>query len=122
MKIITNKLHNKTLYLAYEYTMTFLALAILVILTIEFTRTLSETQQQFLALVDYSILSIFSIDYFCRLYRSQNKWVFFKSNIFDLVAIMPFDKAFRLARLARLTRLTRLSRATKLARVAVMAK
>lgn len=99
-----------------------LALAVLAILIIEFTRPLSGTQEILLARIDLFILTIFAVDYFYRLIRSGNKLTFVKKNIFDLIAIMPFDKAFRIARLARLTRLIRLSRATKLARMAVITK
>jgi voltage-gated potassium channel len=99
-----------------------LALAVLVVLIIEFTRPLTEGQELLLARIDFSILFIFAIDYFYRLSQAQKKWLFFKSNIFDLVAIMPFDKAFRLARLARLVRLARLSRTTRLTRVTKLAR
>ncbi|MBS4022984.1 MAG: potassium channel family protein [Dethiobacter sp.] len=117
MKLATTVLSNqKKLYYIYELIMAFLALAVLAVLIIEFTRPLNEAQQLLLAKIDFSILAVFAVDYFYRLARTKEKWKFFKSNIFDLIAIMPFDKAFRLARLARLTRLTRLSRTTRLSR------
>lgn len=108
--------NNKKITLAYEILMAGLALVVAIILFIEFTRPLTEAQEKLLTNIDLTILIIFAIDYFYRLLRSQNKWIFIKSNIFDLVAIMPFDKAFRLARLARLVRLVRLTRSTRLLR------
>lgn len=93
-----------------------LALVVVAILFIEFTRPLTEAQENLLTKIDLSILVIFAVDYFYRLIRAKNKWVFFKSNIFDLIAIMPFDKAFRIARLARLIRLARISKSTRLVR------
>jgi len=110
------------LYLFYELTMAALALVVVVVLFVEFTRPLTEAQATLLANIDFTILAIFAVDYFYRLARAQNKWQFFKNNIFDLIAIMPFDKAFRIARLARLTRLARLSRSTRVARVLRLTK
>ena len=104
-------------YLAYELTMAALALVVAVILFIEYTRDLTEDQAALLINIDWSILAIFAVDYFYRLAKAQNKWQFFKYNIFDLIAIIPFDKAFRIARLVRLVRLVRLSRTTRLTRV-----
>ena len=109
-------------YLAYELTMAALALVVAVVLFIEFTRPLTEEQATLLANIDFTILTIFAVDYFYRLVRAQEKWQFFKSNIFDLIAIMPFDKTFRIARLARLTRLVRLSRSARVARLLRLTK
>lgn len=100
---------NKT----YEILMAALAIVVVIILYIEFTRPLTEEQANLLAGIDFSILAIFAVDYFYRLHKAEKKWSFFKSNIFDLVAIMPFDKAFRIARLARIVRLARFSRALR---------
>ena len=108
---------NSRLSLAYELVMAGLALVVAVILFIEFTRPLTEEQKMLLTNIDLSILAVFAVDYFYRLARARSKWSFFKSNIFDLIAIMPFDKTFRVARLARLTRLARLSRTTRLTRL-----
>lgn len=108
---------RKKLSLAYELIMASLALVVAVILFIEFTRPLTEAQEVLLANIDIIILTIFAVDYFYRLARAKQKWQFFKSNIFDLIAIMPFDKAFRIARLARLTRLARLLRSARIARL-----
>jgi len=108
---------KKKLYLAYELFMAVLALVVVGILFVEFTRPLTAEQEAMLVNIDLTILAIFAVDYFYRLIRAQNKWQFFKGNIFDLIAIMPFDKAFRVARLARLVRLARLSRSTRLTRI-----
>ncbi len=54
--------------------------------------------------VDNIILIIFVIDYFCRLLISKNKKKFIKENILDLIAIIPFNSAFRIFRVAKLTK------------------
>lgn len=105
------------MFFIYEIFMGLLALVIAVILLIEFTRPLTEEQKILLARIDFAILAIFAADYFYRLARAKNKWAFFKGNIFDLIAIMPFDKAFRIARLARLARLARMTRFARFTKV-----
>ncbi|SFC59377.1 voltage-gated potassium channel [Alkalibacterium subtropicum] len=66
--------------------------------------------------VDTLILLIFTMDYFVRLYLSENKKSFFKTNIFDLVAIIPFHSAFAIFRITRFVRLTRSSRLSRFSR------
>lgn len=101
----------------YEIFMAALALVIVAILFIELTRPLTEAQKILLSNIDLSILVIFAIDYFYRLIKAKDKWHFVKGNIFDLIAIVPFDKVFRIAKLARLARFARLSRSTKFTRL-----
>lgn len=63
---------------------------------------------------DRSILVFFWIDYIVRLFKSENKKKFLKDNIFDLLAIIPFDtifyffRAFRVLRVIKLLRLIRI--------------
>lgn len=64
--------------------------------------------------IDKSILIIFTIDYLWRLFKSEDKWQFFKHNIFDLLAIIPLDSIFAFFRLSRLFRLTKLARFSRL--------
>ncbi len=105
---------SKNRLMIYELVMAFLALVVVAILFVEFTRPLTEEQESIFFRIDMTILLIFAVDYFYRLRRAKNKWQFFKSNIFDLIAIMPFDKAFRIARLARLVRMARFTKLIRL--------
>lgn len=63
---------------------------------------------------DKGILIFFWIDYIVRFYKADNKKLFFKQNIFDLLAIIPFDsifyffRAFRVLRVVKLLRLIRI--------------
>lgn len=63
---------------------------------------------------DKGILIFFWIDYIIRFYKADNKKLFFKQNIFDLLAIIPFDsifyffRAFRVLRVIKLLRLIRI--------------
>lgn len=101
------------LLIFYETTMASLAILVVFILYFELTLPLTKTQAELLSYIDFSILFIFAVDYLYRFIRAEKKWAFFKDNIFDLIAIIPFDKAFRIARLARLGRLIRLSKLSK---------
>lgn len=58
--------------------------------------------------IDNSILVIFTIDYFTRLIISTDKKKFFKENIFDLIAIIPFNYIFMSTKLFRLFKLAKL--------------
>ncbi|MBZ6014553.1 potassium channel family protein [Leuconostoc gelidum subsp. gelidum] len=64
--------------------------------------------------LDKGILVFFWIDYITRFTFANNKKQFFKSNIFDLLAIIPFDsifyffRAFRVLRVIKLLRLIRI--------------
>ena len=93
----------------YEITMASLAILVVFILYLELTTPLTKSQTELLSYIDFSILIIFTVDYIYRFIRAEKKWAFLKSNIFNLIAIIPFDKAFRIARLARLGRLIRLT-------------
>lgn len=67
--------------------------------------------------IDDSILLIFAIDYFYRLYRADNRGSFVKHNIFDLLSIIPVNGLFaffRIARIGRVARITRLLRVLRL--------
>lgn len=58
--------------------------------------------------VDKSILVIFWVDYLMRLYKSENKVYFITHNLFDLLAIIPFDSIFYFFRIFRVLRLLKL--------------
>ena len=59
--------------------------------------------------INHAIWAIFAIDYGVRMLRAPSRWRFFQENIFDLVAILPWDflRATRFFRLLRLLRLLR---------------
>lgn len=71
--------------------------------------------------IDTAILLIFTIDYAVRFWLSKERKRFFKENIFDLIAIIPFNslfsafRAFRIFRLAKFTKLAKLSRMVRAA-------
>lgn len=66
--------------------------------------------------LDNTIGIIFIADYTVRLILSQNKIKFFKENILDLIAILPFNSTLRILRTLKffkLLKFTRLLKATR---------
>ncbi|USS89513.1 potassium channel family protein [Fructilactobacillus cliffordii] len=57
--------------------------------------------------IDNLILFIFTCDYFGGLWLSNNKWHYFKTHLFDLIAIIPFGylTTFKILRVTRLGKL-----------------
>ncbi|WP_182200416.1 potassium channel family protein [Paraliobacillus salinarum] len=62
---------------------------------------------------DRIVWLILFIDVLVRFIFATKKWRFLKSNIFDIIAIIPLDAIFQTARFARLLRLVRLFLLTK---------
>ena len=110
---------KKRLADVYEWCMVILVFIVVIMLLIEYRVDLSPRAAIIFQRIDTSILVIFALDYFARLFIASEKKTFIRSNIPDLIAIIPFSSLFRLARLARLTRLIRLARTMRLMRVAV---
>lgn len=106
--------------LLYELTFSALALIAVTIAILDLTGRVSLDSSSTLRSVDTAILAIFAVDYCVRLYMSTDRKRFIRSNIPDLIAIIPFSaafKVFRMAKLLRFTRLTKISKATKLVRL-----
>lgn len=100
----------------YEVIMASLALIVAIILFVELSVNLTVPQKTYLSFLDSSILLIFAADYVIRLIKAKDKKEYFLKNIVDLIAIIPFDKAFRLARLLRLVRFLRIGKAARILR------
>ncbi len=104
----------------YSIIIAFLAIFSIVLVILDLSKVISLNVQPFKA-VDISILLIFTADYGIRFYVSKERSNFFKENIFDLVAIIPFNSifsAFRVFRLFRLLKLTKLAKLSRIVRAA----
>ncbi len=75
-----------------------------------------------LKISDRVIWIIFIADYVVRLILSENKLSYIRSNIWELIAILPFNSLFRAFRLVKLVRLTRLVKIAKFARLVSFAE
>jgi voltage-gated potassium channel len=79
---------------------------------------LPEQKIAILDIMDIIILIIFAIDYFTRLILAKGKWSFIKSNIPDLLSIIPFNQVFQVLRVFRIFKLMRLVKLTRLGKAA----
>jgi voltage-gated potassium channel len=67
--------------------------------------------------IDRTIYMVFVVDYIIRFGLADKKTRFVKENIFDLIAILPFNSALRAFRVLRFTKFLRFAKFTKLIRV-----
>ncbi|MDN7144979.1 potassium channel family protein [Liquorilactobacillus mali] len=85
----------------YDVVISLLAVISVTMVIMDYSNTISIDSYPY-NYIDGVILVIFTIDYFARLSLSKNKKQFFKSNIFDLLAIIPVNSIFSFFRIARL--------------------
>lgn len=64
--------------------------------------------------VDATITIVFIADYFLRLLIARDKKEFFKKNIFDLVAIIPFNSLFKVFRVLKILKIMKLLKLARL--------
>jgi len=105
---IIDKLNNKKLILFYEVLMTLLTTLAVIIVSLEFLMPETPYEASVLNTIDTGIILIFALDYFTRLILSKNKSQFFKSNLIDLISIIPFNSVFQAARIFRAAKLLKL--------------
>jgi len=113
---------DKKLFILYETTIASLSILAVLILLFEYTTELNPLEIDLLYILDEIILLVFAIDYFTRLYLAKNKKLFFKKNIIDLIAIIPFNSLFQAARILNITKIIKFFRLTKLLRAFVLLK
>ncbi|MFT9013121.1 potassium channel family protein [Liquorilactobacillus mali] len=100
----------------YDVVISLLAVISVTMVIMDYSNTISIDSYPY-NYIDGVILVIFTIDYFARLSLSKNKKQFFKSNIFDLLAIIPVNSIFSFFRIARLVRIARLAKIFRIARL-----
>ena len=102
--------------LIYEITFTLLAIIAVIITLLDLTETINLETHNVLNTLDIAILYIFIFDYVIRLILSKDKKDFFKKNIPDLIAIIPFNSLLKIFRIAKLLKLTKMTKLLKLIR------
>lgn len=110
---------NKRFGVIYNVVISVLAVVSIVMAIAEICGKVSADNPVYHA-ADITILAVFAVDYIVRFVAAPSKSGFFKSNIFDLIAILPLSSAltfFRFARLLRLAKFTRLFKLAKFARI-----
>lgn len=91
----------------YEFIVVLLAICSIILVLLDFSNTITLYEYPY-NILDFSILSFFWTDYVIRFIYAKNKLVFFKSNIFDLIAILPFDAVLSVFRSVRILRIFRI--------------
>ncbi|MGX7419443.1 potassium channel family protein [Carnobacterium gallinarum] len=100
----------------YEPLIIILASISIILVILDFASIINMTVFPFLQ-IDSTILIIFAVDYLIRFLNSDNKIQFFKLNIFDLLAIIPFNSLFSFFRMSRIFRIARLTKILRLTRL-----
>jgi voltage-gated potassium channel len=100
----------------YNITIAILSIVSIALAILDLCGIISFTLQPYKA-IDLMILIFFAADYIVRFILSKERKKFFKENIFDLIAIIPFNSIFSAFRIFRLFRIMKLTRLTKLTRV-----
>lgn len=109
--------NKKRLLLLYEILIIILAIFAVTITILDLNNTITLDKGSNLYWIDLGILIIFTIEYAVRLFIASNKKQFFKKNIFDLIAIIPFNSMFRIFRAFRLFRVLRVTKVFRMARL-----
>lgn len=78
---------------------------------------LSGTLASDMIVLDNIIYGFFLTEYIIRLLSAANKKEFFKNNLLDLIAIIPFSSAFRIFRAFKTARILKLARLLKTTRL-----
>jgi voltage-gated potassium channel len=100
-----HRISKKNLKLIYNVFIGILSLSIIIILIFEDAGNLTARDLDTARKIDHIIWIIFVVDYFTRLIISENKKIFIKKNIIDLIAIIPFNMIFQSLRIAESTKL-----------------
>ena len=104
---------------AFDLTIQFLIVVSLISFSIETIPGLSKTTTQVLKFIEVATVFVFTLEYLCRLYVSDNKlrFIFSFYGIIDLMAILPFYitrgidlRSIRIVRLLRLFRILKMAR------------
>ena len=96
--------------------MALLAIISIVLIILDYAHEINIISPPY-SIIDNSILIIFAVDYFVRLFYAKDKKRFFKENIFDLLSIIPVNNLFYVFRMARIGRAFRLLKLLRIFRL-----
>lgn len=99
-----------------------LAIIVVSVLIIEMTVEVSKSVLKIFYITDRIIWIVFCIDYFGRFLISKDKKKFVKSNVIDLLSIIPFNSLFKALRIIKITKMTKLARLSKVTKTTKILK
>ena len=105
-------MEKRKIKLIYELVISILSVIAVVFAIMDLTGHSSSS----ITIIDNVIWIIFVIDYITRFVVSNSKKYFVRNNIFDLIAIIPFNSAFRIFRGFKIFRLLKIAKLTKTVR------
>lgn len=111
MKKFHKFIHSNSYYLVIVLA----GLASMVVLVLSYIPGFDVTKTPYIE-IDFITLFIFAFDYFGRLYLAKNKGQFFRHNIVDLLAILPFSTVFNIFRIFRVVNVIRFAKVFTLIR------
>jgi voltage-gated potassium channel len=71
------------------------------------------TENTYNSIINWIVWAVFFIDFLFRFWTSKEKWSFIKQNPFLVIAIIPLDQFFQMARIVRVIYLFRIKTITK---------
>ena len=104
---------NKSLQIMYNTIVFILCILSIIFAILDMTKGLSSA----LMYADRIVYGVFVAEYCIRLFTAEGKRNFFRENVFDLIAIIPLNSAFRAFRLLRFAKFLKLLKLTKFLRV-----
>ncbi len=110
------KLNNKYLKSTYNAIIIILAIISIMMAILDLNNVINLTKYPYYE-IDTSIWIVFIFDYFDGLFLANNKKLFIKHHIFDLLAIIPVNSFFMIFKTFRFTRIFKLAKLTKLSRL-----
>lgn len=111
MKKFHKFLHSDSYYVVIVLA----GLASLIILVLSYIPGFNVARSPYIE-IDIATLLIFAFDYFGRLYLAKDKSKFFRHNIVDLLAILPFNTIFNAFRVFRVVNVIRFAKIFTLVR------
>lgn len=97
---------NKFQHKVYDIVISSLAVVAAFLALVDLSQGLNRWQYR----ADQIILTVFLIDYLVRLFLAEDKVKYIRTNICDLVAILPFHTVFRMFKMASVARFAKMPR------------
>ncbi|WP_100011691.1 transporter [Lentibacillus sediminis] len=85
----------------------------LMVLLVMLTIATIWTENTYNSTINWIVWLVFAVDFMVRLVLADKKWDFIKQNPFLLIAVIPLDQFFQMARIVRLLSLFRIKTITK---------
>ncbi|MFY0626449.1 MAG: ion transporter [Reichenbachiella sp.] len=100
-------------YLSFETLLLVLSIYVVIELYISTVLNYPANVQQILEWIDFGICMLFLYDFFTGIWRSEDKWRYFRNHWIDLISSIPTVGFLRIGRVVRVIRILRVLRSAK---------